>query len=154
MTPQISIGSVTVGSGLTDVSVSLSSNGTDKDGNPRYLLNVKIPALNYADLTDEQKSDLRRPLTDEIQTLRGAAMRNSNDIDTMIGAKDRLGKATAISLDTLEWPTLTGLPVTRMGNGVPSIVPDFVGQRYMDTANKKAYLAFGASAVSDWEVMN
>ena len=153
-TPQISIGSVTAGSGLTDVSVSLSPNGTDKDGNPRYLLNVKIPALNYTDLTEEQKSDLRRPLADEMQALRGVAMRNSNDIDAMIEAKDRLGKAAAISLDTLEWPTLTGLPVTRMGDGVPAIVPDFIGQRYMDTANKKAYLAFGASAVSDWEVMN
>ena len=153
-TPQISIGSVTAGSGLTDVSVSLSPNGTDKDGNPCYLLDVKIPALNYTDLTEEQKSDLRRPLADEMQALRNVAMRNSNDIDAMIEAKDRLGKAAAISLDTLEWPTLTGLPVTRIGDGVPAIVPDFIGQRYMDTANKKAYLAFGASAVSDWEVMN
>ena len=153
-TPQIAIGSVTAGSGLTDVSVSLSPNGTDKDGNPRYLLNVKIPALNYTDLTEEQKSDLRRPLADEIQALRGVTMQNSNDIDALIEAKDRLGKAAAISLDTLEWPTLTGLPVTRMGDGVPVIVPDFIGQKYVDTTNKKLYFAFGASAVSDWKALN
>ena len=153
-TPQIIIGSVTAGSGLTDVSVSLSPNGTDKDGNPCYLLDVKIPALNYTDLTEEQKSDLRRPLADEMQALRNVAMRNSNDIDAMIEAKDRLGKAAAISLDTLEWPTLTGLPVTRMGDGVPAIVPDFIGQKYADITNKKLYFAFGTSSVSDWIALN
>ena len=81
-------------------------------------------------------------------------MRNSNDIDAMIEAKDRLGKATAISLDTLEWPTLTGLPITRIGSDTPAIIPDFIGQKYVDTTNKKLYFAFGASSVSDWKALN
>ena len=79
---------------------------------------------------------------------------NSGDIDRLIESKDQLGEAKAISLDTERWPTLTGLPISRTGEGAPAIIPDFIGQRYMDTTNKKAYLAFGVSSVSDWVVMN
>lgn len=69
-TPQISVGSVTAGNSLTDISVSLSPNGTDADGNPCFLLNVKIPALNWVDLTEEQKDELRTPLAVELDGLR------------------------------------------------------------------------------------
>lgn len=40
------------------------------------------------------------------------------------------------------------------GTGSPTEVPEFVGQEYYDTENKKKYEAFGVSAVSDWELMN
>ena len=69
-TPQISVGSVTAGNSLTDISVSLSPNGTDADGNPCFLLNVKIPALNWVDLTETQKEELRTPLAEELDGLR------------------------------------------------------------------------------------
>lgn len=69
-TPQISVGSVTAGNSLTDISVSLSPNGTDADGNPCFLLNVKIPALNWVDLTEKQKEELRTPLAEELDGLR------------------------------------------------------------------------------------
>lgn len=69
-TPQISVGSVTAGNSLTDISVSLSPNGTDADGNPCFLLNVKIPALNWVDLTETQKEELRTPLAVELDGLR------------------------------------------------------------------------------------
>lgn len=69
-TPQISVGSVMVGSSLTDIAVSLSPDGTDADGNPCFLLNVKIPALSWTDLTEEQKDELRTPLAVELDGLR------------------------------------------------------------------------------------
>lgn len=69
-TPQISVGSVMVGSSLTDIAVSLSPDGTDADGNPCFLLNVKIPALNWVDLTETQKEELRTPLAEELDRLR------------------------------------------------------------------------------------
>lgn len=153
-TPQISVGSVTVGSSLTDISVSLSPNGTDADGNPCFLLNVKIPALSWTDLTEEQKDDLRKPLADEIDVLILKEKQNARDIESMITQKDQLGEAKAISLDTEKWPTMTGLPIMREGDGAPAVIPDFVGQKYADLTNRKLYFAFGVSAVSDWVVMN
>lgn len=37
------------------------------------------------------------------------------------------------------------------GNSAPSIIPDFVGQEYIDETNKVAYKAVGNNAVSDWK---
>ena len=79
---------------------------------------------------------------------------NSGDIERLIESKDQLGDAKAISLDTEKWPTMTGLPIMREGDGAPAVIPDFVGQKYADITNKKLYFAFGVSSVSDWVVMN
>lgn len=79
---------------------------------------------------------------------------NTVNIDLMIEKKDSLGNAKAISLDLAEWPTLTGLPLMIVKSGAPAEIPSFIGQKYLDTKNKKAYLAFGVSSVSDWVVMN
>lgn len=153
-TPQISVGSVTVGSSLTDISVSLSPDGTDSDGNPCFLLNVKIPALSWTDLTEEQKDELRVPLAEEINAIKQKAAQNSGDIERLIESKDQLGEAKAISLDMEKWPTLTGLKTMIEGDGAPAVIPDFVGQKYADITNRKLYFAFGVSSVSDWVVMN
>lgn len=40
------------------------------------------------------------------------------------------------------------------GTDSPTEVPDFIGQEYLDTTNKKMYKAFGVSAVTDWVLMN
>lgn len=37
------------------------------------------------------------------------------------------------------------------GNSAPAIIPDFVGQEYIDETNKVAYKAVGNNAVSDWK---
>ena len=139
---------------MTDISVSLSPNGTDADGNPCFLLNVKIPALSWTDLTEEQKDELRVPLAEEINAIKQKAAQNSGDIERLIESKDQLGEAKAISLDTEKWPTMTGLPIMREGDGAPAVIPDFVGQKYADLTNRKLYFAFGVSSVSDWVVMN
>ena len=82
------------------------------------------------------------------------ATRNSGDIDRLVEAKDRIGRGQAISMDTQEWPTMCGLSMTIFANEAPSKAPDFAGQQYLDQTNKKAYVAFGASSVSDWEALN
>lgn len=79
---------------------------------------------------------------------------NSGDINSLIALKDQLGKAEAISLDVKNWPTITGLPIMRIGSGTPSMIPDFIGQKYVDTTNKKLYFAFGADSISNWVVLN
>ena len=82
------------------------------------------------------------------------ATRNSGDIDRLVEAKDRIGRGQAIGMDTQEWPTLCGLPMTIFADGAPSKVPDFAGQQYLDLTNKKAYMAFGTNNVSDWKALN
>lgn len=37
------------------------------------------------------------------------------------------------------------------GSGAPTKEPDFVGQRYIDTAGKVAYTAFGVTNAGDWK---
>lgn len=44
-----------------------------------------------------------------------------------------------------------GFPDTIIGTEAPAVVPNFIGQRYIDTTNKAAYTAYGTSSASDWK---
>lgn len=44
-----------------------------------------------------------------------------------------------------------GFPDTIIGTDAPAVIPNFIGQRYVDTTNKAAYTAFGTSSASDWK---
>ena len=44
-----------------------------------------------------------------------------------------------------------GFPDTIIGTEAPAVIPNFIGQRYVDTTNKAAYTAFGTSSASDWK---
>ena len=114
-----------------------------------YAKTANIPTK-VSQLTNDSKfvsSDITDALAKSIA-------QNSGDINILIASKDQLGEAKAISLDMEKWPTLTGLPITRAGDGAPAVIPDFVGQKYADLTNRKLYFAFGVSSVSDWVVMN
>ena len=66
-TPQFIIGNVTTLAEDADAAASISSSGTDTDGNPVYKLNLGIPMgkrLRFADLTDSDKAELMKPATD------------------------------------------------------------------------------------------
>lgn len=68
-TPQIFVGDVTVGSGRNSVAVTLSPDGVDTDGNPKYRYNFIIPCLAYEDLTAEQIAELQKPATDVLEQM-------------------------------------------------------------------------------------
>lgn len=67
--PQLFIGNIVIGSGKDSAAVTLTADGTDADGNPRYRINYVIPCLAYEDLTAEQIADLQRPASDMIARL-------------------------------------------------------------------------------------
>lgn len=67
--PQLFIGTVVVGKGKESASVSISPNGVDADGNPKYNLNYEIPCLAYEDLSPSQIEELQRPAMDMISKL-------------------------------------------------------------------------------------
>ena len=77
-TPQLSIGTITTGSAGTAASVSLTEDGIDANGNPKYKINFTIPRgdkgepFTYDDFTEEQIINLQKPATD--------AAANANDL--------------------------------------------------------------------------
>ena len=67
---------------------------------------------------------------------------------------DNLGDARARSLSLDTMLQICGSKLILSGAGAPAVIPDFIGQEYCDTTNKKSYKAFGVSAVSDWVALN
>lgn len=114
-----------------------------------FALEANIPTK-----TSQLINDSSFVSSDITDTLAQSIAQNSGDIERLIESKDQLGEAKAIGLDTEKWPTMTGLPIMREGDGAPAVIPDFVGQKYADLTNRKLYFAFGVSSVSDWVVMN
>lgn len=68
-TPQISIGIITTGVGRDDASATLTDDGFDDEGNPKYKLNIKIPSIRLSDLDEIEIAMLQQPATDMIAEL-------------------------------------------------------------------------------------
>ena len=86
-TPQLSVGAITTGAAGTLANVSLTENGTDANGNPKYLINFVIPkgdkggkgdAFTYDDFTEEQIAGLKKPATDAAAVALSAAETANN----------------------------------------------------------------------------
>ena len=79
-TPQMFIGTVTTLAAGSTASASVTADGTDTDGNPKYKLNLAIPKgdkVTLADFTDEEIAELQKPATDAI-ALCNTATDNAN----------------------------------------------------------------------------
>ena len=81
-TPQLSVGTITTGEAGTSANVSLTENGTDDNGNPKYLINFVIPkgekgdkgdAFTYDDFTEEQIATLQAPAVEAAANANAAA---------------------------------------------------------------------------------
>ena len=57
------------GNGKNASSVTLSSEGVDANGNPKYSINYIIPCLAYEDFTEDQIADLQKPASEMISKL-------------------------------------------------------------------------------------
>lgn len=86
-TPQLSVGTITTGAAGTLANVSLAENGTDDNGNPKYLINFVIPkgdkgdkgdAFTYDDFTEEQIAGLQKPANDAAAVALSAAETANN----------------------------------------------------------------------------
>ena len=63
--PQIEIGNVIAGTSKTDAGASLTPNGVDADGNPKFLMNLRLPVWRYEDFTPEQIEELQSPAAEK-----------------------------------------------------------------------------------------
>lgn len=92
-TPQLFIGSVSLGKNINDAGVSLSYAGTDGDGNPKYDINYTIPRLTYDDLTEEQIAELQKPANDMIAVLKATNEAVADAESKRVTAEDARAKA-------------------------------------------------------------
>lgn len=70
---------------------------------------------------------------------------------------DNLGETRAICINSEEVPRVQNYPMIISGSGAPTApnVPAFIGQKYLDTTNKKEYTAFSVTnSISDWVLIN
>jgi len=70
--PHIELGTVSLGAGLEDGTVTLTQAGVDDQGIPKYVLGFVIPRLTYDDLTEAQIAELQKPAKDIIAEVKAA----------------------------------------------------------------------------------
>ena len=76
-------------------------------------------------------------------------------INGIMSRLENLGKVKAITIDSENLPMVCGQSLVIEGAGAPTVVPQFVGQRYHDTTNKKVYEAFAVTNnVNNWTLLN
>ena len=79
------------------------------------------------------------------------------EIEGLKAQLKNLGETRAVCINSEDVPKVQNYPMIVYGAGAPSApnVPAFIGQKYLDTTNKKEYTAFGVTnSVSDWVLMN
>ena len=79
------------------------------------------------------------------------------EIEGLKAQLDNLGETRAVCINSEDMPKVQNYPMIIYGSGAPSApnVPAFIGQKYLDTTNKKEYTAFSVTnSVSDWVLMN
>ncbi len=76
------------------------------------------------------------------------------NLDSLISNFDKLGNATALSLDIQELPKICGCELIFISNVAPNRLPDFVGQIYIDTSASKVYVATNVNNSGDYKVLN
>lgn len=79
------------------------------------------------------------------------------EIEGLKAQLKNLGETRAICINSEDVPKVQNYPMIVYGAGAPSApnVPAFIGQKYLDTTNKKEYTAFSVTnSVSDWVLMN
>jgi hypothetical protein len=82
------------------------------------------------------------------------ASKDENGVSTLIGASTADGKTPVrVYAD----PTTHRLLVQNgAGSGIvaPATTPSYIGQVYVDTSAKKAYMAMGTASSADWVILN
>lgn len=79
---------------------------------------------------------------------------NEANIDSLINNLDKLGNATALSLNVYELPKICGNELIYISDTTPSRSPDFIGQIYIDTSAGKVYMATNTNRSADYKVLN
>ena len=82
------------------------------------------------------------------------SIENEANIDSLINNLDKLGNATALSLDVYSLPKICGCELIFISNVAPDRSPDFIGQIYIDTSAGKVYVATNIRNSADYKILN
>ena len=82
------------------------------------------------------------------------SIENEANIDSLINNLDKLGNATALSLDVYSLPKICGYELIFISNTAPSRSPNFIRQIYIDTSAGKVYMATNVNSSADYKVLN
>ena len=84
----------------------------------------------------------------------GDAKRDQNMVPTLIGVSSVDGVTPVLAwIDPVTHRVLVQLNVST-GTAAPNTTPSVVGSIFIDTNNKKAYIAMGTTNSSDWVILN
>ena len=91
-----------------------------------------------------------------------AIVKNQKDIQTLQTNINSLGDVKANTIELDDYPVIQGSPMVIIKDRAPSAasdnhgedVPNKIGQIWVDTSNKKAYIAVSLGAVSSWSPIN
>jgi len=82
------------------------------------------------------------------------ASKDENGVSTLIGASTADGKTPVrVYADPTTHRLLVANGVAT-GTAAPATTPSFIGQVFVDTTGKKAYMAMGTTNSSDWVILN
>lgn len=99
---------------------------------------------------------------DLIKVLVEAIVKNRKDIQSLQANINSLGDVKANTIELDDYPVIQGSPMVIIKDRAPSAasdthgedIPNKIGQIWVDTSNKKAYIAVSLGAVSSWSPIN
>jgi len=80
-----------------------------------------------------------------------------NDLNSRVCALEENtngGESKALSIDTVEFPKVCGVPMVTFGSDVPTAVPDYAGQFYIDSTNERLYVAVAVTNATKWKLVS
>ena len=99
-TPQIEIGIITVGVGRDDAGATLTENGLDEEGNPKYLLNLHIPSIRLSDLSSEEIALLQSPANEMIAQLEETDNQVKANEEARVSAEEQRASSENVRVET------------------------------------------------------
>ena len=123
-----------------------------------------VSAVGEQNFTEAQKARARKNIgikdDEEIESKEVTAESIASLFAEVQGLKaqlNNLGETKAVCINSEEVPKVQNYPMIVYGSGAPATpnVPAFIGQKYLDTTNKKEYTAFSVTnSISDWVLVN
>lgn len=147
-TPQMFIGTVSIGSGKDSAAVTVTPDGTDTDGNPKYRINYVIPCLAYEDLTPEQIAELQRPANEMIAVLQATDNQvKANEEERIRTEEARVEEFSRLKSES-EAATTSAIAATSEANNARDAANEATEAANTATANANAATAKAVEATT------
>lgn len=93
----------------------------------------------------------------ELEKKMKAISESVNNLNSRVDALEKNtngGESKALSIDTVEFPKVCGIPMVSFGSGAPAAVPDYAGQFYIDSTNERLYIAVAVTDATKWKLVS